>query len=219
MRPSPSRSLASTASASERVASFVSEPEQPAGRARIAAVAVHEDAAARAGGHRVQLGVVGGARQIQVAVRVEVPPVGGVQRLAHAGVDPDELGPVGAAGVQPQGGRRHRVREEQIQPAVAVRVDQMHRPRRAHRQALHAETQDSFVPVDGVGAGQVGQHDIQVAVAVQVADAHAGAVAGVEAYAAATRVRGVLKEVLDKASQASAVVDMAGHRDGGDRGP
>ena len=194
------------------------EPQQSAGRARVAAVAVHEDAAGRAWSHGMQLGVVGGARQVQVSVGVEVGPVGGVERFPYPGVGPDELRPAGCARVQPEGGWRHRVGEEQVQPAVAVGVDQVHRPRCTHRQHLHVETQAALVPMDGVGAGKVGQHDVQVAVDVQVADAHAGAVAGVEADASAAGGGGVRQKVLDEAALAGPSVDTAGHRFGRRRG-
>ena len=128
-----------------------------------------------------QLAVVAAGHQVEVAVAVQVGPAHGVGDVAGAqprhALKPVVGGGVGAGRPQaePQRRRRARMGEGQVEPAVAVEVDGVDRPRGAGSERLGTELHLAVVPIHRARTGKVGEHQVQVAVVVQVAHRQAGA--------------------------------------------
>ena len=150
---------------------------QPHRSQATACALVVEDAARAVADTQVlhQLGIIGRRHQVQVAVAVQIPPrhrVGGlgrrrVEQAIEFGIEriaPPQLRRTGAAG------------EGDVEQAVAVGIDHGHRACVSDRQNLAAEAQVALVPQQGGRPCQVGEHQVEVPVAVQIARGDAGAV-------------------------------------------
>ena len=181
----------------------VGAPAQPfEGEQAGAVVAVEEHAAAdhHTIRQRAQLGVVGGAHHVQVAVQVEIRPRHGVS--GKPGAEPLILHPrergtgAGRAGRRaPPGGQAAGVGEHEVDAGVAVDVHGIDGAGHLRRQVAAAKEQVPLVPEQGGGPVQAGQDDVDAAVLVQVRQRHAGAVA-VEEADELVRPAGVVGERL-----------------------
>ena len=138
------------------------------------------------------LAVVARPHQVQVAVPVQVRQGDRVQYVPGAEPLRPRVGArTGGGRAEPQARRIAGMGEDQVQPPVTVEIDDVDRARVVGRQLLPREREPAAVPQDAAQSVQVGQHDVDVAVVVQVVDAERRAHAGEDRLALRREHRGV----------------------------
>ena len=164
----------------------------------------------------IQLLIVGGAHQVQVAVAVQVRPGHGVNRKAggeapilYPGEGPGRAAPAQPPRLPVAAGHR------QVQVAVAVHVHRVDRAGLLLGQRQRRELKvPAAVPEHGHRRAQPGQRDVDPAVAVKVGQRHPGAVA-VERLGRPVAGGGVGEQTAHEAPGTGAGVELAQYAGGG----
>ena len=124
--------------------------------------------------------IIAARDEVEVAIAVGIQPIHGIGDVTDAA---QQAGfELSAAQIAPEEGRGRLLRKDDIQPAIAIDIDDCcSAGRRARGQGLALKLQAAAIPQNGIVAAQIRQDDIQPAVLVQVVHRQPRAIAIIKA--------------------------------------